>query len=136
MRTVHYRWLAVLWTAGIVVAMSIPTGNLGNIQPALGFDKLIHALLFGGFGGLWLRGLCPPANGTRTTCFYRRGGLFFVGGVLFAGGTEVYQYVLPVERVADPYDMLADLTGFALAFIGYYAFYVWRPLQTSGKGEG
>jgi VanZ family protein len=130
-KTVHYRLLATLWTAGILLAMSIPTGDLSEIQPALGFDKVIHVILFAGFGLLWLRGLCPPGTEKLARCFRRRGGLFFVVGIMFAVGTEVYQYLLPIQRMADPYDVTADLVGFILAFVGYYVYHVRRTDRMS-----
>lgn len=131
LQTVHYRLLAALWTAGIVLAMSIPTGNFSRIQPELGVDKVVHVILFAGFGLLWLRGLCPPGEDGLSRCFRRRGGLFFVAGVLFAAGTEVYQYLLPIRRMADPYDVTADLVGFVLAFVGYYVYHVRRANRMS-----
>lgn len=131
MTTSHYRLLAALWTAGIVLAMSLPTGRLGTIDPTLGIDKLVHVILFAGFGGLWLRGLCPPDEQGLRSRFRRRGSLFFVAGVLFAAGTEVYQYLIPVRRLADPYDVTADLVGFGLAFVGYYFYHVRRASRAS-----
>lgn len=130
-RTGHYRLLAALWTAGIVLAMSIPTRNFADVQPEFGFDKIVHVFLFAGFGLLWLRVLCPPDEKGLPECFRRRGGLFFVAGVLFAAGTEVYQYMLPIQRMADPYDVTADLVGFVVAFVGYYAYHVRRARRMS-----
>jgi len=126
MTTARYRLLAMLWTAGIILAMSIPTGNLSRVRPEIGADKIVHVILFAGFGLLWLRGLCPPGDDELPKCFRRRGGLFFVVGVLFAVGTEVYQALIPVQRMADPYDATADLVGFVLAFVGYYVYHVRR----------
>jgi len=131
MTTFHYRLLAALWTAGIVLTMSLPTGRLEAIDPTLGIDKLVHVILFAGFGGLWLRGLCPPDEKRLRSCFRRRGGVFFVSGILFAVGTEVYQYLLPIRRLADPYDVTADLVGFGLAFAGYYFYCVHRAHRAS-----
>lgn len=130
LRTVHYRLLAVLWTVGILVALTLPTGSMPDTQ-ATGVDKLVHAGLFAGFGLLWLRGLCPPGADGLRACFRLRGGLFFVGGVLFAIGTEVYQYLLPLQRVGDPYDVTADLLGFVVAFVGYYVYHVRRVDRAS-----
>lgn len=135
MTTLHYRVLAVLWTAGIMLAMTIPTGDLGSVDPSLGVDKIVHVGLFSGFGVLWLRGLCPPCSDEMKACFRWRGGLFFVVGVLFAGGTEVYQHLIPVQRMADPYDVTADLLGFVVAFVGYYVYYVRRTERSSGRSE-
>lgn len=126
MKTSYYRLIAALWTIGIVLAMTIPTGRLASVQPEVSVDKLAHIILFAGFGGLWLRGLCPPDGEELPSCFRRRGGLFFVAGVLFAVGTEMYQHFLPIRRMADPYDVTADLVGFVAAFVGYYLYYVRR----------
>lgn len=130
-RTVHYRMLAVFWTVGILLAMTVPTGDLPGTQSFLGVDKIVHALLFAGFGGLWLRGLCPPASEQVRSCFRRRAGIFFVVGVLFAAATEVYQHLLPIRRLADPYDVTANLVGFTAAFVGYYVYHVRRATRTS-----
>lgn len=125
LRTVHYRLLATAWTVGILVALTLPTGSMPDAQTT-GLDKVVHAGLFAGFGVLWLRGLCPPDAEGLAACFRWRGGVFFVGGLLFAVGTEVYQQLLPIRRVADPYDVLADLLGFGVAFVGYYVYHVRR----------
>ncbi|WP_263790570.1 hypothetical protein [Salinibacter sp.] len=130
LRTVHYRLLATLWTVGILVALTFPTGSMPDAQ-ATGLDKVVHAGLFAGFGILWLRGLCPPDTERLSACFRRRGGMFFVGGLLFAVGTEVYQHLLPVQRMADPYDVTADLLGFGVAFVGYYVYHVRRTDRAS-----
>jgi VanZ family protein len=131
LRTGHYRVLAGLWTVGILFALAVPANNLPNAQSLIGFDKVVHVLLFAGFGGLWLRGLCPPDTERIAVCFRRRGGVFFVAGVLFAVGTELYQEVLPVRRLADPYDVTADLVGFVAAFVGYYVYHVRRADRAS-----
>jgi len=131
MTTAHYRLLAMLWTAGIVLAMSVPTGDFARVRPEFGVDKIVHAVLFAGFALLWLRGLCPPDEEGFAACLRRRGGLFFVAGVLFAAGTEVYQYLIPVERMPDPYDVTADLIGFVVAFASYYVYHVRRADRRS-----
>jgi VanZ family protein len=131
MTTVHYRLLAVLWTVGIVLAMSIPANDLTGMQPGLGLDKVVHVILFAGFGILWLRAVCPPDESGLPGSFRRRAGLFFVAGVLFAVGTEVYQHLLPVRRMADPYDVTADLIGFIIAFASYYVYHVRRADRMS-----
>ena len=130
LRTAHYRLLATLWTLGILVALALPTGSMPETQ-ATNIDKIVHLGLFAGFGGLWLRGLCPPDIEGLPACFRRRGGLFFVGGLLFAVGMEAYQYLLPVRRMVDPYDVMANLLGLVVAFVGYYVYHVLRVGQAS-----
>jgi hypothetical protein len=116
--TAHYRWLALLWTAGIVVACSLPAASLSPIEPALSADKAAHFGLFAGFGALWMRALCPPASVTPAR-LRRQGGRLLIWGTLFAVGTEVYQHLLPLQRLGDPYDALADGGGLLLSVIAY-----------------
>lgn len=117
--TTQYQWLAVLWTAAILGGLSLPPSSLSPAQPILGFDKLIHAVLFGVFGLLWMRVLCPPETAEMWPSLRWRGGQLFGMGVLFAGGTEVYQHVIPVRRMSDPYDALADAVGLLIGILLY-----------------
>lgn len=122
LQTAHYRALAALWTIGIMLAVTIPTGGVPDVHSPLGFDKVVHAILFLGFGLLWLRGLCPPEQ-VATSIVPSERSLFLLGvGVVFAMSTEIYQYVLPLERLADPYDAVADLVGLFVAFVGYHVY--------------
>lgn len=119
--TVQYRILAILWTLGIVVVCSLPTDNLPQLQPAFSLDKLVHFGLFAVFGGLWIRGLCPPAPEGMGRCFMRRVAVLLVGG-MFAGGVEVYQHVAPLQRLGDPYDAVANGLGLLFALTAYYLY--------------
>lgn len=126
LRTVHYRLLAGLWTIGILLTIAIPTGSIPEVQSAFGLDKLVHAVLFSGFGLLWLRGLCPPDRIQQSPGVSGRSLLVLGAGVVFAGVTELYQHIAPIERVADSYDVAADLLGLTLAFAGYYLYAHWN----------
>jgi hypothetical protein len=128
--TRQYRWLALLWTGGIIVACSLPATSLSSVQPALSADKAIHFFLFAGFGLLWMRVLCPPSAATASRL--RRYGIHLLGwGSLFAVGTEVYQHLLPIQRTGDPYDALADGGGL-LAAVLLYAVLVRSSLVSEG----
>jgi hypothetical protein len=116
--TTHYRWLAVLWTVGIVAACSIPAASLTPLGPALSADKAIHVGLFAGFGALWMRALVPLSEG-GWGMFRQQALRVLVGGSFLAVGTEVYQHVLPLQRLGDPYDALANGAGLLGAVIGY-----------------
>ena len=117
--TTHYRAAALLWTIGIVVACLIPASSLSSVQPAVGIDKLVHVALFAGFGGLWMRALCPPEDAAERAVLWRWTVGVFAIGVGVAVGTEVLQQVAPVRRMGDPYDVLANLLGLSLAAGGY-----------------
>jgi VanZ family protein len=117
----HALSLAVLWTLGILVALTIPTPGLPEAPATIDLDKVAHAVLFVGLGVLWMHAL-QPSSGDTPRHARRRGAGLFLAGVFFAGLTEVYQYVLPIERLGDPYDALADVVGLALAILGYIAY--------------
>lgn len=116
--TRHYRWLAALWTVGIVAACSIPAASLTPLGPALSADKVIHFGLFVVFGVLWMRALGPSPK--EETALRRRALWVLGGGLLLAVGTEVYQHVLPLQRLGDPYDALANGAGLLVSVAGYH----------------
>mgnify|MGYP006424787343 CR=1 FL=1 len=115
--TIHYRWLAGLWTVAILVGFSLPAASLSPVSAVLSFDKAIHFGLFAVFGGLWMRGLCPPGVRDGWARLRRRGVQLFVAGGLFAGGSEVYQHLMPIRRMPDPYDALANVTGLLVGIL-------------------
>ncbi|MFP4227431.1 MAG: VanZ family protein [Salinivenus sp.] len=120
--TAHYRTAAVLWTAGIVAACLIPASTLSSVEPAVGVDKLAHVILFAGFGGLWMRALCPPGGANAEGLRLRRTLGVLAVGVAVAIGTEFLQHVAPVRRMADPFDVVANLIGLVGAVGGYELF--------------
>lgn len=121
--TLQYRMLAVLWTIGIIVACSLPTDTLPQVEPALSLDKVVHFGLFAGLGGLWMRGLCPPVRNGLGKCFRRRGLAVLLVGGGFAGGVEVYQHFAPLQRLGDPYDAVANGLGLLVALAAYYLYH-------------
>lgn len=126
--TAHYRAVALLWTLALVGAFMIPAESLSTVEPALSYDKLAHIVLFAGFGGLWMRALCPPSTTDAETL--RRCALgVLVVGVGFAVSTEWLQHIAPIRRMADPYDVGADLVGLFVA-VGAYGYHVRRTAVT------
>ena len=92
--------LAIAWTVAILVACSLPGSSIPDspVLP-LSIDKWVHAVMFLGFGSLWL------------TALPGRGWAVFAAGVAYAVAIEVWQAALPVGRSGDPYDALADVVG-------------------------
>ncbi|HEV7380306.1 MAG TPA: VanZ family protein [Dyadobacter sp.] len=98
------KWMAWLWTLCILVACTIPGKSIPS-APVIGFDKLVHAGLFGVWIVLWLMA-------TRRNAL-----LYVVIGVAYGIGLEFYQQLLPFDRTFDWWDALADAVG---VLLGYY----------------
>lgn len=92
--------LAIAWTVAVLAACSIPASQLSppTFLP-FSFDKWVHVGMFVVFGLLWTR-----ARPDRLW-------LVFVAGVAFGVGIEIWQGLLPIERMPDPLDAAADVVG-------------------------
>ena len=100
------RWLALLWSLGIVVALWWPRPRLPAPSGFLPIDKLVHAGLFAGFALLWMYAARGPL---------RRRAAWVAGlGLLFALATEAGQGLLPFGRTPSLLDGLADAAGLGL----------------------
>ena len=97
--------MAVLWTLLIWILLSIPGSSIPSSQ-IWAYDKVGHAGLFFILSILWL-------NAVRTKSTRIITGIV-VAGVLLGPFSEWYQSVLPISRIADPYDAVANFVGFAL----------------------
>lgn len=134
--TRQYLVIAGVWTTGIVIALSIPSPNLPEIDPSLTLDKIAHLVLFAGLAVFWMRALRPeeastagdassddasPGRSPQPLPWPRAAGVF-VAGVAFAVGSEFYQKILPFKRTADPYDAIADIVGLILGLSAYLLY--------------
>ena len=116
------RLLAALWTLGIVVAVTIPASSVPDTPPDIGFDKIVHLIMFAGFGALWMEALnTAPRSGEGWSMRQR---LLLVGciGLILAAGTEWVQHAFLSSRDGDLYDVAANTIGLG-AGIGWA---VWR----------
>jgi VanZ family protein len=98
-------WLA-FWLAGMAIGayLSLRAGILR--EPVIPhFDKLIHALGYGVLAVLAC-GLFAPGNARRAALLWL---------LLFGGLIELAQGVWAVNRLADPWDLLANACGIGLA---------------------
>lgn len=132
--TAQYRWLAILWTGGILVAFSLPPSSLSSVEPALSYDKAAHFGLFGVFGGLWMRALCPPNGVDLNRRLPRYAVRIMAFGGLFAVASEAYQWLLPTGRMAEPYDVLADVLGLTTGILAY-VFYASHWCSSDGSAR-
>lgn len=109
---------AIAWTLFVWGLCSLPSATIPAVSfLPFSFDKWVHAGLFAVFGALWL--LARPGEATRV----------FAWGVAFGIGIELWQWMLPIGRLADPLDAAADVVGLALG-IGL----VWAVGNVSGRG--
>lgn len=104
----RYRYLALAWTLLILVGCSLPGSELPEMS-LVSIDKLVHVVLFAGFGWLWMKAM---AHRPRTRAWW-----VLTSGIAFAILTEVYQGLLPLGRMADPYDAAANITGLLLGVL-------------------
>lgn len=98
------KWMAWIWTLCILVACTIPGKNIPS-APVIGFDKVVHAGLFGVWIVLWLL----ATRGNALICV--------AAGIAYGVALEFYQQLLPFDRTFDWWDALADAVG---VLIGYY----------------
>jgi hypothetical protein len=112
------RWLAITWTMVILILISIPGSMLPKEKnfAVPGFDKFVHATLFGIFVWLWcLYYQKNQVQGRRlTTQFF----FVFLVAALYGISTEFIQKYLIPMRDFDKADIMADWTGAILAY-GY-----------------
>ncbi len=99
-----------LLTLIMLILMLIPSDMLGTSQ-LWSYDKIGHFLLFGSW--TYTLGLY------RFVKLERRPNMpvVFTAGVLFGLFIELLQHLLPVNRSADPYDLLFDTLGCLIAVI-------------------
>ena len=100
----HLSWVrsaAIAWTAFMFAGLSTPSTGVPHVGSN---DKVIHTLIFIGFGYLWRRsGLTD-----RQT---------IVWGTVFAVLTELYQALMPIGRSGDWEDTVADLIGVVVGLL-------------------
>ena len=102
---------AALWTVLILALCSIPGSELPEVN-VVGFDKVGHLVIFAVFGWLWMR------RGEQRVVAR---GMTVIGlGLVYAIATEVYQGLMPLGRIPDPYDVIANGVGL-LVGVGFAA---------------
>ncbi len=122
--------LAMIWTAVLLTLCLIPgrwihAFETPNIETPLGFDKLIHASLFGIFSALWV--------GSEFSS--RRLVPVIVLGVLLAVGTEWAQGLPAIRRDPDRWDAVADVTGLFLGIAFCYRASLVRSKRETVSAE-
>ncbi|MBN2731843.1 MAG: VanZ family protein [Balneolaceae bacterium] len=99
-----------------VVTLLLTLMPVDNIMPSKiwTYDKLGHMVIFGGWTFLvgYYRYLKSPENLNLFTIFF--------AGVLFGIIIEGLQYILPLNRMADLFDVAFDALGCFIATLALY----------------
>jgi VanZ family protein len=109
-------WLSIAWTTIILILLSLPGSMLPHEETFQipNFDKLVHAGLFGGFVLLWSTYFSEKKITQRKLLiiFFR----IFIIASLYGATTEFIQKYFIPGRDFDVADILADMTGAAIAY--------------------
>ena len=110
----------------IYILSSIPSLT----PPDLGInaeDKLIHCAEYAILGALILRSISWSVNPISTEWLW----LAWLFGVLYGISDEIHQYFVP-NRVASPWDALADAIGVAIGVLVYWKYLERKKIADAG----
>ena len=128
------RWPAVIWTILIFVLLTIRVAPVekGSFLNIPHLDKVVHVFLFGILVFLWSRRYLPGKN---SDAFNKLIIKVFVLSCLYGIGMEFYQKYF-TERNFDLGDIVADVTGSAIAYLGLRLFYKKiSPYRNRGRNQ-
>ena len=107
----------------ILILTGLPGSVFPHAKPLLGFDKVVHVLMYATFAFLCIWGYRKQfvANGkTYRTKALR---LATIISILYGGITELMQEYLVPSRTGDWYDFLADTIGTLLGISIFGLFF-------------
>jgi len=125
----RYNKLGILWTLFVLLLCGLPGNQFEGTHSFVGFDKLLHALLFGTLSILLIVGFLKQ---DQMALLRKRAILIsVVFSVLYGILIEVLQGTVFVDRAVEPDDALANAVG-AVAGMGvFYAVYgKVRPIRS------
>lgn len=117
-----YQLPAFLWAIFIFVLCTTSQGGF-KAQTLLGIptDKLGHAFIFSVLVYFIMLGLIKYWRFSFLLKKIRI--VSFSIATLYAIGIELYQHYFTVDRVADSWDVVADVIGAALGWVMFYSVY-------------
>lgn len=104
-------WIIGGWTLIILYLTMMPSENLGDFK-VYQYDKLGHALIFGGW--TFLLGLTQLVYRHK---IYTPMLPVALTGIFFGAFIEFMQYILPFKRSASWEDVYANIVGCTIAYI-------------------
>lgn len=109
-------WVGICIFVLTAVTLALTLLPLDKVMPSQiwSYDKIGHLAIFGGWTFLvgYYRYLLNPAT---LNLF-----VIFIVGVIFGVGIEVLQYLMPLNREADFFDVAFDAVGCFLAVLALY----------------
>lgn len=117
----RYNKFSIAWAVFILLLCGLPGGEFSETQGFIGFDKWLHALLFGILVVSTSVGFLKQNRYPRLHLFaVRTAFLFTLGyGIII----EVLQGTVFVDRSIEADDLLANLAGTCLGTIAFYVIY-------------
>jgi VanZ family protein len=117
-----YQLPSILWAIFIFVLCTASHGGF-KAQKLLGIqtDKLGHAFIFSVLVYFIMLGLIKYWRFSFLLKKIRV--IAFCISVLYATGIELYQHFFTIDRVADYWDLFADIIGSALGWLMFYSVY-------------
>ncbi len=111
-------WIAIIWTALILIACLIPGREIPNVHIPL-MDKYVHFIIFAGFSFLWLCTRNRPHIATGVWIFIASVALGYLVELLQGSG-------ITYGRSYEAADVLADAIG---GLIGVLLFFLFKRLR-------
>ncbi|MEN5378918.1 VanZ family protein [Sphingobacterium kitahiroshimense] len=118
-----YKW-CFIWALVVIILCTLPSNNFEGAPSYPGMDKIIHCGLFFIFCTLMYHGVIQQFCGKAK----RWWPVFIVSfmSFLFAGATELIQFLFFTSRSGDWFDLFADAIGIGMAGFAYLLTYVNR----------
>ncbi len=107
-------WPAFIWSVMIFILLIIPGKELPAGPELPSFDKIVHMVLFGVQVWLWSYYIKHGTNFSPHLWIFL---LIFLLSCLYGIGMEYYQKYFVLNRAFETGDILADITGSAIAFL-------------------
>lgn len=114
-------WPVAAWAAVLFLQSSIPAKDIPIVVPIVGWDKLVHFVLYGTLAWLAMRG---RQDGRPAVWII----LLFC--VVYGASDEAHQFLVP-GRTPSVWDLLADSIGAGLGIL----LFLRLPRRGRGRGE-
>jgi VanZ family protein len=107
----------------ILILTGIPGSVFPRVKPPIGFDKVVHILMYASFAFLCIWGYRKQFISNGKT--YRRKALLLttIISICYGGLTELMQEFIVPSRIGDKFDFIADMIGTLIGILVFYLFF-------------